>query len=211
MSVGYDTDRTTYSNNLIYEGLYDPYGDGSDHNYATLVGDGATRVALLGNVWSKVRNRVPRLKSDTTSVVANNFAYFFDEACSTDGSAETAWVGNKFTGTAATGESIVEGSGTVYGEDNVTADPQIDSDVDFVKTGTVGSKPLWPPGFSAMSSSRVEQHNLANPARGRPIGPPTTSGSSGRSGTAPATTGSTPSTATGSRIPTRSAGTRTCR
>lgn len=162
MSVGYDTDRTTYTNNLIYEGLYDPYGDGSDHNYSTLVGDGADHVALLGNVWSKARNRIPRLKSDTRSVVVNNFAYFFDEASNTDSSAETAWVGNKYTGTAATGESIVEGSGTVYSEDNVTADPPLDSDVDFVEPSTTSSPPLWPDGLEPMPSSQVEEHNLAN-------------------------------------------------
>ncbi|WP_394328398.1 fibronectin type III domain-containing protein [Natrinema salaciae] len=162
MSVGYDTDRTTYANCLIYEGLYDPYGDGSDHNYCTLVGDGADRVALLGNIWSKARNRIPRLKSDTRSVVVNNFTYFFDEASNTDSSAVTAWVGNKYTGTAATGEQIVEGSGTVYGEDNVTADPALDSDVDFVEPSTVGSPPLWPDGLEPMPSSEVESHNLTN-------------------------------------------------
>ncbi|MCO8244802.1 MULTISPECIES: hypothetical protein [unclassified Haladaptatus] len=162
MSVGYDTDNTTYTNNLIYEGLYDPYGDGSDHNYCTLVGDGADHVALLGNVWSKARNRIPRLKSETRSVVVNNFTYFFDEASTTDSSAETTWVGNRYTGLMAPGESIVEGSGTVYSEDNTTADPQLDSDVSFVEPSTVDEKPLWPRGLSAMSSSEVESHNLSN-------------------------------------------------
>ncbi len=161
MSVGYDTDQTTYSNNLIYEGLYDPYGDGSDHNYCTLIGDGADRVALLGNVWAKARSRIPRLKSDTRTVVANNLCYFFDEATNTDGSAETAWVGNKYTGVTATGESIVEGSGTVYSEDNITADPPIDADVPFVEEDTTASRPLWPNGLTAMPSSEVEGHNLA--------------------------------------------------
>ncbi|WP_330633205.1 DUF1349 domain-containing protein [Halocatena halophila] len=161
MSVGYDTDQTTYSNNLIYEGLYDPYGDGSDHNYCTLIGDGADRVALLGNVWAKARSRIPRLKSNTRTVVANNLCYFFDEASSTDGSAETTWVGNKYTGVTATGESIVEGSGTVYGEDNSTADPPIDSDVPFVEEETTDSRPLWPNGLTAMPSTDVESHNLA--------------------------------------------------
>ncbi|RRJ30103.1 pectate lyase family protein [Halocatena pleomorpha] len=160
MSVGYDTDRTTYSNNLIYEGLYDPYGDGSDHNYCTLIGDGADHVTLLGNVWAKARNRIPRLKSDTRTVVVNNFCYFFDEASNTDSSAETTWVGNKYTGVTATGESIVEGSGTVYSEDNVTADPPIDSDVSFVEGDTTSSKPLWPDGLTALSSDTVESHNL---------------------------------------------------
>lgn len=161
MSVGYDTDRTTYSNNLIYEGLYDPYGDGSDHNYCSLIGDGSDHVALLGNVWAKARSRIPRLKSDTRTAVVNNFCYFFDEAANTDGSAETAWVGNKYAGVTATGESIVEGSGTIYSEDNITADPPLDSDVSFVEPSTTGSKPLWPSGLTAMSSGEVESHNLA--------------------------------------------------
>ncbi|WP_247004244.1 DUF1349 domain-containing protein [Halosolutus gelatinilyticus] len=167
MSVGYDTDRTTFANCLIYEGLYDPYGDGSDHNYCTLVGDGADHVALLGTVWAKARNRIPRLKSDTRSVVANNFCYFFDEASNVDSSAETTWVGNKYTGLLATGESIVEGSGTVYSEDNITADPPTDSDVSFVEQSTTSSRPLWPSGLSAMSSGDVESHNL-NYAGARP-------------------------------------------
>ncbi|WP_206425177.1 hypothetical protein [Halosimplex salinum] len=160
MSVGYDTDRTTFSNCLIYEGLYDPYGNGEDHNYCTLVGDGADNVALLGNVWAKSRSRIPRLKSDTRSVVANNLCYFFDEAANVDGSAQTSWVGNKYTGVTATGESIVEGGGTVYSEDNVTADPPIDSDVSFVEQSTTSSRPLWPSGLSAMPSGDVESHNL---------------------------------------------------
>ncbi|ELZ19986.1 hypothetical protein C475_21849 [Halosimplex carlsbadense 2-9-1] len=161
MSVGYDTTDTTLSNCLIYEGLYDPYGDGEDHNYCTLVGDGADNVALLGNVWAKSRSRIPRLKSDTSSAVVNNFCYFFDEAANVDGSAETSWVGNKYTGLLATGESIVEGGGTVYSEDNVTADPQTDSDVSFVEQSTVSSRPVWPGSLSAMPSADVESHNLA--------------------------------------------------
>ncbi len=161
MSVGYDTDRTTYSNCLIYEGLHDPYGDGSDHNYCTLVGDNATNVALLGNVWAKARSRIPRLKGGTTSVVANNFTYFFDEACNTDSSAETSWVGNVYAGTTVTGEPIVEGSGTVYSQDNVT-EPPLDSGVSFVGPSTVGYRPLWPSGFSAMGSGQVESTALSN-------------------------------------------------
>ncbi|WP_222919999.1 DUF1349 domain-containing protein [Natrinema sp. SYSU A 869] len=160
MSVGYDTNRTTYTNNLIYEGLYDPYGDGSDHNYCSLIGDGATNVALLGNVWAKARNRIPRLKSETSTVVANNLTYFFDEASNVDSSASASFVGNTYTGVTAPGESIVEGSGTVYGADNTTADPPLDSDVDFIEQSTTSSRLLWPDGLETMPSSEVESHNL---------------------------------------------------
>ncbi|SER57413.1 hypothetical protein [Natrinema salaciae] len=159
MSVGYDTNRTTYTNNLIYEGLYDPYGDGSDHNYGTLVGNGADNVTLAGNVWAKCRSRMPRLKGDTRSVVANNLCYFFDEGGIADGSTETSFVGNAYLGTIAPDDNVLEG-GDAYLEDNVTYDPSLDSDTDFATSNELSSPPLWPDGLETMSASEVEEHNL---------------------------------------------------
>ncbi|WP_276255944.1 fibronectin type III domain-containing protein [Halomontanus rarus] len=159
LSVGYDTQDTTVTNCLIYEGLYDPYGDGSDHNYGTLVGDGASNVTLAGNVWAKVRGRVPRLKNDTETVVVNNFAYFYDYAADTDGSAVTSFVGNVYTGVLDTGDAPLEG-GSAYHEDNVTADPPLDDDQPFAETDSLSSRPLWPDSLEAMPSEEVEAHNL---------------------------------------------------
>ncbi|MDF9745654.1 hypothetical protein [Natrinema salsiterrestre] len=159
MSIGYDTDRTTYTNNLIYEGLYDPYGDESDHNYGTLVGDGASNVTMAGNVWAKVRGRVPRLKSDTESVAVNNLAYFYDYAAATDGSAVTSFVGNVYTGLLDTEDAPLEG-GSAYHEDNATADPALDDGQPFAETDSLRSPPLWPDGLETMPSSEVESHNL---------------------------------------------------
>jgi regulation of enolase protein 1 (concanavalin A-like superfamily) len=162
MSVGYNTNNTTFSNCLIYEGLYDPYGSGEDHNYCTLVGDGADNVALLGTVWAKARSRIPRLKSGTRSAIVNNLTYFFDEGCNMDSSAETSFVGNKYTGSLAPGDPIVDDGGTAYLADNITADPALDSDVSIAEPSIqqVSSPPLWPSGLSAMSSGDVESHNL---------------------------------------------------
>jgi len=156
MSVGYDTTDTTLSNCLVYEGLYDPYGNGEDHNYATLVGDGADNVALLGNVWAKTRGRVPRLKSGTRSVVANNVMYFFNEATNMDGDTEASIVGNVYA-PQDLGDTAIEG-GNAYLEDNVT-DPS--STPLTGGTSELGSRPLWPSGFSAMPSGDVEGHNLS--------------------------------------------------
>jgi uncharacterized protein YdeI (BOF family) len=159
MSVGYDTNRTTYTNNLIYEGLYDPYGDGSDHNYGTLVGNGADNVTLAGNVWAKCRSRMPRLKGGTRSVVANNLCYFFDEGGIADGSTETSFVGNAYLGTAARGDNVLE-DGNAYLADNTAYDPSLDSDTDFASSNELSSPPLWPDGLETMPSSEVESHNL---------------------------------------------------
>ncbi|WP_459191481.1 hypothetical protein [Halosimplex sp. J119] len=155
MSVGYDTDRTTFSNCLIYEGLHDPYGDGADHNYSTLVGNGADNVALLGNVWAKTRSRVPRLKSETRSVVANNVMYFFNEATNMDGDTESSIVGNVYIPQDLE-DTVIEG-GNAYLEDNVV---EPNSTPLTGGTSELSSRPLWPSGLSAMGSSEVESHNL---------------------------------------------------
>ncbi|WP_436924219.1 hypothetical protein [Halosimplex amylolyticum] len=162
MSVGYDTTDTTLSNCLVYEGLYDPYGDGSDHNYATLVGDGADNVALLGNVWAKTRGRVPRLKGGTRSTLANNVMYFFNEATNMDGDTEASIVGNVYIPQDLEDTAIEDGN--AYLEDNVT-DPS--STPLTGGTSELSSRPLWPSGLSAMASGDVESHNL-NYAGARP-------------------------------------------
>lgn len=161
LSVGYDTQDTTVTNCLAYEGLWDPYGDGADHNYATLIGDGATNVTFAGNVWAKTRGRVPRLKSDTETVIVNNLAYFFDESANIDSSAVTSFVGNAYTGLTDDQDAIIEGDGTAYYDDNYTADPPLD-DTDFASMDSESSPPLWPDGLSEMSSGDVESHNLGS-------------------------------------------------
>ncbi|WP_226021500.1 fibronectin type III domain-containing protein [Halomicrobium salinisoli] len=157
LSVGYDTDNTTVTNCLVYEGLYDPYGDGSDHNYATLVGDGATNVTLAGNVWAKCRARLPRLKSETRSVVANNVMYFFNEATKLDGDTEAAVVGNAFIPQDL--DDTVVDDGAAYFEDNVT---EPESTPLTGGTERLSSPPLWPDGFDALSADGVVEHNLGN-------------------------------------------------
>ncbi|WP_254764299.1 RICIN domain-containing protein [Natrinema marinum] len=161
LSVGYDTQNTTVINSLIYEGLWNPYGNEADHNYGSLIGDGASNVTLAGNVWAKCRGRLPRLKADTETVVVNNLTYFFDESANADSSATTSFVGNVYTGLTDTGDPILEGTPTAYHSDNVTADPAL-SGQSFAEVSSTGSPPLWPSGLSELPSSDVESHNLAN-------------------------------------------------
>ncbi len=157
LSVGYDTTDTTVTNCLVYEGLYDPYGDGSDHNYGTLVGDGAENVTLAGNVWAKCRGRNPRLKSETRSVVANNAMYFFNEATNLDDDTEAAIVGNAYL-LQDLGDTVIEG-GNAYLVDNLT---EPESTPLTGGTERLSSPPLWPDGFDALSASDVVDHNLSN-------------------------------------------------
>lgn len=161
LSVGYDTQDTTVSNCLIYEGLYDPYGDESDHNYGSLIGDGASNVTLAGNVWAKVRGRAPRLKSDTETAVVNNLLYFFDESANADSSAVTSFVGNAAI-CADDDDAILEGSPTAYHADNIAYDPPMEDDQPIAEPESASSPPLWPSGLSEMAADSVEDHNLAN-------------------------------------------------
>ncbi|WP_424002508.1 RICIN domain-containing protein [Haloarcula salina] len=161
LSVGYKTSQTTVTNNLVYEGLYSPYGDRTDHHYATLVGDDAADVTLAGNVWAKCRRRMPRLKTGSSAVVANNLAYFFDGGSNMDGDTEASFVGNTYLGQIDTSDRVFEG-GNAYMEDNTVAAPPLDSGTPKYSGNELDSRPLWPDGLDAMSSSDVEAHNLAN-------------------------------------------------
>ncbi|NGM68835.1 pectate lyase [Natronolimnobius sp. AArcel1] len=70
----------TFSNNLIAEGLFDSPAHGSDNQraYGSLVGNGADRTAILGNLYAHTWSRNPRLKGGTEATVANNVWYNFE-------------------------------------------------------------------------------------------------------------------------------------
>jgi len=164
LSVGYRTENTTVTNSLIYEGLYSPYGDESDHNYGTLVGNNAANVTLAGNVWAKTRGRQPRLKEGTSSVLVNNIMYFFGYATWMDPGVDSSIVGNLYA-LPTDSDPPITGAGNAYLEDNVV-DP---SDQPVAGESGLGDapvevdeRPLWPEGLSALPSGEVETHNLGN-------------------------------------------------
>ncbi|OVE83621.1 hypothetical protein B2G88_14410 [Natronolimnobius baerhuensis] len=70
----------TFSNNLIAEGLFDSPAHGGDDQraYGSLVGNGADRTAILGNLYAHTWSRNPRLKGGTEVTVANNVWYNFE-------------------------------------------------------------------------------------------------------------------------------------
>lgn len=162
MSVGYRTSDTTFTNNLIYEGLYSPHGNRSEHHYGTLVGDDADDVTLAGNVWAKIQRRTPRLKDGTRSAVVNNLAYFFDGGSNMDGDTRASFVGNAYLGQVDTSDRVFEG-GNAYFEDNTVAEPALDPGTPkYDGNNELDSRPVWPDGLDAMPSDDVEAHNLAN-------------------------------------------------
>jgi hypothetical protein len=155
-SAGYDSTATTMSNCLVAEPLHDATHSKGSHGYGSLIGDGATDVALLGNVWAKARGRQPRLKDDTRSVLANNVMYHFDEATNLDGSTVASIEGNAYL-RVDEGDAVVE-DGSAYVADNYT-DPKTPT---TDGTELLDSRPLWPDGLERLPSDETASHAWAN-------------------------------------------------
>ncbi|WP_330633021.1 pectate lyase [Halocatena halophila] len=163
LSVGYDTTNTTVSNCLIAEALHDSVHPKGSHGYGSLIGNGATNVALLGNVWSQNTDRHPRLKADTDSVVINNLVHNYDDGTWLDPDTTAAIEGNVYLDPRSE-------SANVFAEDDVEtaiahlADNYTNGDVPMVDSNVtqVGERPLWPDGLERVGAGRTITHNLSN-------------------------------------------------
>ncbi|WP_192815223.1 MULTISPECIES: pectate lyase [unclassified Haloferax] len=161
LSVGYETADTTVSNCLVAEALDDSVHPKGEHGYGSLIGNDATNVAMLGNVWAFNTDRHPRLKEGTESVVVNNVMYDFEDGTWLDPDTEASIVGNAYRKPNSDKANVFTEDGvdtaTAYLEDNVTDDdvPMVDENVTVVD-----ERPLWPDGLAAMPSDRTFEHNL---------------------------------------------------
>lgn len=163
LSVGYETSATTVSNCLIAEALDDSVHPKGNHGYGSLIGNDATDVALLGNVWAFNTDRHPRLKEGTESVVVNNVVYDFEDGTWMDPDTEASIVGNVYSRPNTDQANVFAeddvDTAVAYLEDNRTDGdvPMVDDDVTVVE-----QRPLWPDGLEAMSSDRTLDHDLGN-------------------------------------------------
>ncbi|MCU4741095.1 hypothetical protein [Natronoglomus mannanivorans] len=158
LSVGYDTVDTTFTNNLIAEGLNEIAHRDPPRGYGTLVGDRAENVTLAGNVWAHNRSRNPRLKNDSQSAVVNNVLYNYDWGPTLDDSTVATIEGNAFL-RPVSDNPAVRGDGQVHVADNYT-----DGDVSLYDGDLQhhDDRLLWPESLDALPSSDVLEHNLAN-------------------------------------------------
>ncbi len=156
LSVGYDSTNTTITNSLIAEGLDEP----EENSNGSLVGNGASNVAILGSVYAANNDRNPRLKDNTQSVIANSLVYYFDKAIMISGGAQASVVNNQYLGRFDWSDAVIKGDGSVYIETNNVADPPLNGRP-FCSTSQLNSRPLWPSGLSVMNTNEVENHNLA--------------------------------------------------
>ncbi|MCU4742471.1 hypothetical protein OB955_12070 [Halobacteria archaeon AArc-m2/3/4] len=162
LSVGYDTVDTTFTNNIVAEGLYDSVHEKGARAYGSLIGDRAKNVTLAGNIWAHNKDRNPRLKAGTESVVVNNVIYHFDDGTWMDDSTIASIVGNAYLRPTTDVPNVFSRNGDspdAYVHDNDT-----DSDVAMVHDDVtqLEDRPLWPEGLEPIPSDDVLEHNLGN-------------------------------------------------
>ena len=160
LSVGYDTNDTTMSNCLVAEALRDATHHKGEHNYGSLIGNGAENVAMMGNLWADNIDRNPRLKEGTRSVVVNNLVFHFKDGAWLDPDTQASIEGNVYRHPINDKPKIF-GDGEAYIHDN---DLKSDAPGELVGDGitVLDERPLWPEGLDPLSSDDTVRHNFRN-------------------------------------------------
>jgi len=117
---------------LIAEGLSHATHPKGEHSKGTLIHDGVRNVVIIGCLYAHNRERNPRLKGGTTSIVAGNVMYNWGSACVGVGKhgnrkelqpSETVLIGNVAIAGADTHSQVfvksVDPGGRVFLRDNV--------------------------------------------------------------------------------------------
>jgi hypothetical protein len=172
---------------LIAEGLSHATHPKGEHSKGTLVHDGVRNVAILGCLYAHNRERNPRLKGGTTSVVAETLMYNWGSACVGIGAhgnhrfltpAETVLTSNTAIAGADTRQrTFVKGldpGGRAFLHGNVAVDssgtPLPMTDANVVKLLEPPSWSTDPTAAEAWSSAaRALRSAGARPARRDPI------------------------------------------
>lgn len=121
---------------LIAEGLSHATHPKGEHSKGTLIHDGVKNVEITGCLYAHNRERNPRLKGGTTSVVTGNVIYNWGNACVGVGTrgnrrvlqpAQTILVGNVAIAGRDTHSRVfvksVDPGGQVFARDNIAVDP----------------------------------------------------------------------------------------
>ncbi|MFC4440333.1 MULTISPECIES: hypothetical protein [Natrialbaceae] len=132
--------------------MYDSVHEKCARVYGSLIGNYAENVTLAGNVWAHNKDRNPRLKAGTESVV-NNEIYNSDTGTWTDDSTVVSIVGNAYLRPTTDVPNVFSrnsDSMDAYVDDNYT-----DSDVPMVYDNVtqLAERPLWREGLEPMSSN----------------------------------------------------------
>lgn len=178
------THKTTFSNNILAEGLYDSSHAKGIHSMGSLIHDNCQDIAIIGNLYAHNNQRNPYFKAFTTGVIVNNVIYNPGKAAIQVNWVPDEWkdkgvkpenarvsvVGNvvMFGANSVEGLGAVSRKGDVFLDDNIALDaagkpaPMTVGEINILKT-----KPSWPAGLVAMPAkdtvAQVIAHSGARP------------------------------------------------
>jgi hypothetical protein len=176
------SNRMTFSNNIIAEGLADSTHGKGEHSKGTLIHDNARDIAIIGNLYACNTERNPVLKPDATAVIANNLVYNPARRA-----IHTYWNTREYEGRMATMlPAILAVVGNVLwcgpdtpkdmpfifiqnGKCIVHADDNLTQGLDGRPVAEIGGgpqmlkdRPFWPDGFIALPAAQVAERVLAD-------------------------------------------------
>lgn len=174
------SNRITFSNNIIAEGLRFSTHEYGEHSKGTLIHDNVTDVLISNNLYANNMDRNPYMKGGTSGVIVNNYIYNPGKAAIRYNLAAREWSGHSYqTGRWSIVGNVMElgpdsnkismldimnGPVQIYIEDNV-AKGNKDEEVSIVtgdRSKITKTKPIWFDQLSVLSSNKVKENVLAN-------------------------------------------------
>ncbi len=176
------SNRITFSNNFIAEGLYNSVHQKGIHSMGTLIFDRSTDIAVIGNYYAHNNERNPWFKGSTTGVIVNNLIYNPGVWAIRLGFIPKEWkdspVAPENTKVSIIGNYMMYGvntpaglglvgtnnaNGEAYMEDNLAFDSNNKS-VPLVFGGIklLERKPSWPGGLQTLPAAKVVDQVLSH-------------------------------------------------
>ena len=171
--------KITFSNNIIAEGLDNSSHSKGPHSKGTLIHDFCRDIAIVGNLYAHNAQRNPYFKAFTTGAIANNLIYNPGGRAIQLGYVDSEWKNARFKpencklsiagnvlhkGVDSREDlAMVANRGDAYLSDNVAYD-QAGKFIDHTqgKINTLSSMPVWPGEFQALPSKEVEKYVLSH-------------------------------------------------
>ena len=169
------TRNTTFSNNILAEGLYDSSHEKGIHSMGSLIHDSCTDIAVIGNLYAHNNQRNPYFKAFTTGVIVNNVIYNPGRAAIQVNWVPAEWegkpvkpvnarvsvVGNVlyYGANTVAGLALLSPKGDAYMEDNLAFDrdgkpaPLTGGQINVLQ-----EKPSWPAGLKALPAGEAVNH-----------------------------------------------------
>lgn len=169
--------KVLISNCIIAEGLSNSTHAKGEHSKGSLIHDNTTEIAIIGNLYASNMRRNPFFKGGSQGIVVNNYVFNQGSEAIHYNLSPREWEGHEHV----SGKMTIEGNVIEFGKDtreNAVAG-KFRGPVDVfwkdnkVITTTNGdrldgmhvllnNRPVWPKGYTPLSSSQVQESVLKN-------------------------------------------------